>query len=251
MASISSKFCILTTQRSGSTWLNDLLNSHPQVRCLNEPFLYSRHQPFWELEGFPNFFLFKNRKQISRPWGIFQYITAMQAFSEQFDAVGFKLMYSQLSMFPEIMLKMIKDRYRIIHLIRQNPLDLYISYQNARKIQKCHTIKAMPVVRVNLNADAIVGILNKIKHKVFMARSLLLLSGLKVIEINYEALVSQHEKVICDILRFINVPDAGTALVSNYKKISKGNYEEKIENFDEIVDVLKKTKFEHLITSNQ
>ena len=33
------KFCIITTQRSGSAWLVSLLDSHPQIKALYEIFL--------------------------------------------------------------------------------------------------------------------------------------------------------------------------------------------------------------------
>jgi len=251
MSSVPLKFCILTTQRSGSTWLNDLLNSHQHIRSFNEPFLISKYQPFWEIEGFPNFSLFKSMERGARPWVTFQYLKAMNLYSNAFDAVGFKLMYNQLLMFPEIMLKMIKDRYRIVHLIRQNALDLCISYQKARKLQKCHTTETLPKFSVNLDAGSIVRKLNKIQNKVILARTLLSLSGLEVIEIDYEALVSRHVKTILDILEFIKVRDAPIELTSHYKKISRGNYKEKIENYDEIVEVLKNTKFKHLITNTK
>jgi LPS sulfotransferase NodH len=36
---MSTRFIVLSTQRSGSTWVIDTLNSHPMVTCYSEVFL--------------------------------------------------------------------------------------------------------------------------------------------------------------------------------------------------------------------
>ena len=42
------KFVMLTTQRSGSTWVIDMLNSHPRVVAYSELFLEtSKERPVW------------------------------------------------------------------------------------------------------------------------------------------------------------------------------------------------------------
>jgi LPS sulfotransferase NodH len=77
------KFIILTTQRSGSTWLTDLLNNHPHVRCYSELFL-NRDRPNeikpWHQEADPNdfFYSYKKNSKIPRPFSTFKYLYGLE-----------------------------------------------------------------------------------------------------------------------------------------------------------------------------
>ena len=246
------KFCILTTQRSGSTWLNDLLSNHPQVYSFDEPFHYPHFYPFFRKDqGVPNYLLYQNLETGYRPKLTFQYMDVMNSFSGLYPAVGFKLMYGQLFRFPEIMVKMIKDRYLIVHLIRSNLLDIELSGRKALKVKKFHSSEIMPQIKVRLDPDTIIGKLRKIRLKILLAKAILRVSPLKSIEVEYENLVNNHEKTIMDILQFFSVPVTGIELISSYKKQSKGSYKDKIENYDEIVQVLENSKFAYLIPAEK
>jgi hypothetical protein len=117
-------FIVLSTQRSGSTWVVDMLNSHPRVLAYSELFMHGgegkpkwgREQdlPYWQTYA-------RGKHRITKPYWLWRYLG--QAYRERpgIDAVGFKLMYSQLTrisrpLMPALWLK----RVRIIHLIRRN-----------------------------------------------------------------------------------------------------------------------------------
>ena len=71
------KFCLLTTQRSGSTWLTSLLNCHPELRMLpDELFKLTEggiKQDFdnnenWINEQLISFVEFRKTNFGKRPW---------------------------------------------------------------------------------------------------------------------------------------------------------------------------------------
>jgi len=121
----SRKVCILTTQRSGSTWLSTLLDSNPQIQGFRELFI---DQEF----VFPDtqvstFSLYQRNNQGSRPGITFEYLSKLDSYLGDQEAIGFKLMYDQLLDYPELIFKFITEKYKFIHLVRENHLDMVIS----------------------------------------------------------------------------------------------------------------------------
>ena len=110
------KFCILTTQRSGSTWLSTILDSNSIIQGFRELFI-DREFIFLDTK-LSTFLLYqKNNSSKKRPQIIFEYLNELDNYMTEREAVGFKLMYGQLLDYPEIVWKLIKDRYKIIHLV--------------------------------------------------------------------------------------------------------------------------------------
>ena len=127
------KFVVLSTQRSGSTWVVDMLNSHPRVLAQSELFMHGGEgPPEVGREAGPPLLADVHRRQGRRPRCSPVLAVALPRPSARgaagIDAVGFKLMYSQLTriskpLMPALWLK----RARIIHLMRRNALDVVLS----------------------------------------------------------------------------------------------------------------------------
>lgn len=242
------RFCIFSTQRTGSSWLVSLLNSHPQIRVFNEPFLYSGYRPFWKEGGLPSFHEFQSRYKTARPMTTFRYINAMHAFADEFTSTGFKLMYNQLAQFPEIYLKLIQNHYRMIHLVRHNVLDAYLSELTARKTRRYHSKKPAESPMIYVDTNNILKRLDKIRLKVRIAGRVISLTGMPVREISYESLLYRKNQTLDDILLFIGIKDCSENLTSRYQKLGKeGHYREKIENYDAVLQALKGSRYEVMI----
>ncbi|MEE9601656.1 MAG: hypothetical protein V3V75_00020, partial [Thermoguttaceae bacterium] len=107
------KFVILSSQRSGSTWFVDVLNGHPDTNAYGELFLppkvkrdgaeQSAASPGTEayvkdrLHGFPRFLADSPERARIPVWGVFGYLNTLY---RQSGAVGFKVMYTQLFAYP-------------------------------------------------------------------------------------------------------------------------------------------------------
>jgi LPS sulfotransferase NodH len=123
------KFCVITTPRSGSTWLATLLDSHPQIKSFEEPFIWRADRPNWTDQEFPTYYDYKTSVHQKSIFTLFKYLDILNSYKSEtdFNIIGFKIMYNQIQENPEVMVKLLLDKYRIIHLIRQNYLDVIIS----------------------------------------------------------------------------------------------------------------------------
>lgn len=249
----NTNFCILATQRSGSTWLVSLLDSHPQVKAFSELFI---GEPFahrsdeylpWSDEFLSLFYEFEQRHGGMSIVRVFQYLEILGNYPGEHRAIGFKLMYSQLAKRPEILLKLISDRYRVINLVRDNPLDIIISKANLRRSGSPHFKKEQTLSAIDLDPVRLLKDLEKQHRKTQFMRNVLNLLPLQVLNITYESLCDDQQAVIDSVLKFLNVDNKKVDLNSELKKISKGQYSQKIKNFEEIKLIMSGTKFQKFL----
>lgn len=245
------RFCLLTTPRSGSTWFLSLLNSHPQIGAFGEAFLNKpANKSAWHNLAFlpaDRFCSFRRTTRAIRPWSTFQYMDMLvEEFSARHQALGFKLMYRQLLRQPEILPKMVQDRYHIVHLVRENYLDVMISEAIMRKRGKAHSNKEVESQSVRLNPSSLVRILTAKKWRVDAARFVLRALSLPILEVSYESLLEDLEVTLQGTTDFLSVPPY-TGYESDFKKISSAPDWERIENYEEVREVLASTPFASLL----
>ena len=243
------KFCILTTQRSGSTWLKQLLDSHPQVKALGEPFLWRKERPGWKDTVIDYYYNYKTHNFGIRPWIIFQYLNLLNSYPGDHQAIGFKLMYNQLVLRPEILVKLALDGYKVIHLVRENYLDIAISRASRKKNNVAHLesenkIKIKPVTLDISRLLTDIFIQENMQKK---AKKLLNILPLPVLEITYDSLYRSRDKTLSFAANFLGIQSSGIIWDSQNMKINKGDYRQKIANFEEVKNVLAGTKFEKLL----
>ena len=168
---MKNKFVILSTQRSGSTFLRTWLNNHPQIRAHDELFLNrvaveddfesflarsALRKLSWSAgERIPflrssirDSFLRKtcSDKPISPPAvavesedskTIFQLEDSLSRCTA--SAVGFKLMYNQLEEHPSLHRWLIRKNVFVIHLVRTNVIDIVVSRTMAERTGRWHS----------------------------------------------------------------------------------------------------------------
>lgn len=239
------KFCVITTPRSGSTWLATLLDSHPQIKSFEEPFIWRAERPNWTDKDFPTYYNYKTNLDKKSPLTLFRYLDILDTYKSDndFDIIGFKIMYNQIQENPEVIIKLLLDRYRIVHLIRQNYLDIIISRAAKRQHRIAHSnqiesSQIQSTKQVVLDTSSLIADLNRCSRNNKLFRTLLKLMPLPVLEITYESMQKDYNQVLRSVADFLGVNSDAIAFKSELKKLNKGDYAEKIANYEGVVETL-------------
>ena len=243
-------FLVLTSQRSGSAWLISILNRLENVAAYGELFLRRRRLPdaeSWDSDfAYPRFIESEITGLPFRPFSVFSYLNALYRHS---DLVGFKLMYSQLRQYPEILAYMVRRQVHVVHLIRQNHLDVLISGAIAARIGRAHLVVGEPElgdVQVELNPETLMNQLHRLQRNITIIRKLLRLCSLPNVEVAYEDLL-RGKNYFDSIWEFLSINPGRHMPQSNLAKIRKGEHVDVISNHDEIREVLSNSTFAHLL----
>ena len=244
-----SKFVVLTTNRSGSTWLMSTLNSLPHVTAQGELFLPRARvsERRWDSDfACPRFIETKSEGLTFRPFSVFSYLNALYSTP---GAVGFKLMYAQLGFYPEILAYLMRHRMRVVHLVRRNNLDVVLSYAVKAKIGRAHLLlgqSAPDDMRVELDTENLIRRLEWLQKKQSIARKLLSGCRLPHLEVAYEDLLRDqaHFRLIWE---FLSIKPEKDMPQSTLVKIRKGGQRDVVSNYDEVKKVLAHSKFAGLL----
>jgi LPS sulfotransferase NodH len=241
------KFVVLTTNRSGSTWLMSMLNSLPGVTAQGELFLPRPRvkELRWDSDfSIPRFVETQPKGIPVRPFSVYSYLDCLY---REPKAVGFKLMYQQLARYPELLAYMMQRHLRVVHLVRRNHLDVLLSYAIKSKIGQAHLLQgqASPEnLQVELKTDSLVRELEWLQRKQSFARKLLKVCRLPHIECVYEDLLAQPEK-FRPILDFLSIRQ--DLPQSSLVKIRRGNQGDIIRNYTQVKAILADSKFAALL----
>lgn len=237
------RFVILTSQRSGSTWLVSLLNQLKDTTAYGELFLPRKHVENWDADfAYPRFDEARGQTAGIRPLQVFHYLDKVY---QHRGAVGFKLMYSHLYRYPEILLYFWTHRVRVIHLVRKNPLDLVISQALKRKVKRAHRLADEPPledVQVELDPQTLIQKLQTRQRKIKRGHMILRFSGLRSIEIGYEDL-QKNPPVFQSLCRFLSIETDSVIPQSRFQKIRRKSQDQIIKNYSEVKEVLEGTRF--------
>jgi LPS sulfotransferase NodH len=242
-------FVVFTTQRSGSTWVMSVLNTYEDVTGQGELFLRRPRSPErrWDSD-FAHSRYVESKAEYGRvrPFSTFRYL---DAFFAQGPHVGFKLMYDQLRSYPEILVHLLRRRVRVVHLVRENHLDVLISFALKREIGKAHMLDAKDRPQepsVELPTASLLRQIRWLQLKHDAARHLLRASRLRHLEVTYEQLVRDPSRYE-EILAFLGVSTTGETPRSHILKTRVGGQRDVVSNYDEVARVLAGTRFASLL----
>ncbi len=226
-----------------------VLNGLDGVSAQGELFLPRPRSPDrrWDSDfSIPRYVESTSRHGRVRPFSVFRYLSALYGTD---GAVGFKLMYSQLRRYPEILPYLVRKRIRIVHLVRRNHLDVLISFAVKNEIGKAHILSAedRPTeVRVELDTRTLMRDLRKLELKHSAGRTVLRVGRLKHIEVAYEDLVADPAHF--DRVRaFLGVSADRGVPESNILKTRTGRQQHVVANYDEVRARLQGTRFADLL----
>jgi LPS sulfotransferase NodH len=225
-------FVVLGTQRSGTTLLITLLDSHPEIFCAGEIFNTNPTKIHHDEFSYRNN---KNKK-------IYEFLDYFYKKNNKFKAVGFKLMLDQLKLHPDILNFIKNNNLKIISMERENTLKTYISHLIAKKTNIWASGSPVKQVRISIDTASIIAELDAIVQK--KEENEKISSKFDCLKVTYENLTTNKEKTVRVILNFINVNDRFIELKTSQTKINSDELKDVIENYEEVYTVLKNTSYE-------
>ncbi len=236
------KFIIVSSQRTGSSFLRTLLDSHPKICCVAELLDAKKSVPFNNYIGdsvVKKISYLAFRKQL-----LYDFLNNFYCSSGTFEAVGFKLMYSHTSFipykFPMVLSYVKENNIAVIHLTRQNILKTYISRLNAQKTRIYHSKEQVKVQKIHLPVKGLLKQLKSLHEE--QVRWEKRLAKFNTLAVKYETFTAARKDQEKRVLNFLGV-DSSIALSSELKKIVPPGLDNIIENYDEVHRVLKKSEF--------
>ena len=242
------KFLILTTQRSGSTHLTHLLGTHPNITTYSEIFnesavgwgrwkpSYAKSSPrtiFYIRNLFPHYFL---RHFIYKE------------YPRHIQAVGFKIMYSQLEKFPSLLPYLISHNVQILHLQRTNLLDVFVSLKRSEVANIWHTTTTShPNVHLYISPHECHEFFKK-QHNLQIYYSTLIAKAITM-KVSYEQIHTHEQSEIKKIESFLQVQPK--PLHSIFHKMNDLPHHATIINYDELFRAFKKTQWKHFFKQSQ
>ena len=174
------KFVILCTARTGSTWLHTLLNSHPRIISLGE--VVDHRTPKSQHLGF-----YFGKKPIS------------------IQASGFKIFYGlENPEYTQLLEQLGSDHsIKIIHLTREDKQAQFASLRRAKQLRAW--TKGMGIERVdeNLEEDSFGDFLKKAASASNLVEKEL--QNHQVLTVSYESLLNETNQTLFAIQEFLNV----------------------------------------------
>jgi LPS sulfotransferase NodH len=244
-------FIVITTQRTGSSMFLDILDGYENIEGHMELFLdQDRKSPAMAGKNdYPRYYEWKKGELKIRPFSVFRYLSDLYARD---SSVGFKLMYSHLLKYPEILAFIAYKRLKIVHLIRNNFLDIVISEKLAELSGKSHTTTSTETntQTIQLEPSEVLNRIKKLDQNTQFIRKLMVFMKMNnTIEIYYEDLLQNTSDAMADVKSFLNIDLASEQKTSNLIKRQTKNKENLISNYDELKNAFSITEYKNLINN--
>jgi len=247
-------FVVFTTPRSGSSWLIDLLDSHPRVAAHAELFLVGdRTPPDYGSRDVPRFgATLDESRRYGRPTLLVRRVRYLNRLFDRrpgVQAVGFKLMYLQASAHTGIVPYLAARRARVVHLVRANALDQIVSYEAAlaRNVFRARRGDVVPEVTVRLDAPALPARLERMESEVADARRTVARYRLPALEVVYEDLADTTGDELTRVVSFLDVEPTAWQAESSLVGANHATRAELIENLSEVRTALAGTRYEWML----
>jgi LPS sulfotransferase NodH len=243
-------FVLICKQRSGSTWLADTLNSNPSIKMFGEIFLWRKRHWGIRLNEFPGYYDYASSARFAiRPWSICSYLDSF--FAQPNEVVGFKLLYSQIRQFPDILFYLRSRKIRVIHLIRHNYLNTIISLETALAQQQWHSdrIKGSPnaTSAIHLDPETTIERIAQLERHIKLMEAIFRWVGINSCQIFYEDLLTNPSSSYAKLLRFLDLEYQNIHLQTSLKKLVTSSHQETISNYKEFKIALSKTRYAELL----
>ncbi|MFB6231480.1 MAG: Stf0 family sulfotransferase [Salinibacter sp.] len=245
-------FIILGHGRTGSTMLVSMLQSHPKCVCYSE--LFHPHSPKWFYEHIN----FLHGKDGLRNEGHDKFLKkyVYKRTPTSIKAVGFKVLYcninegSATSMSGEgeikRTLRYMKDiGVKVIHIKRKNKLKRFVSMKMANKRKKWVIKKRGGISdRTKINVDTEEMLRSMERHFKLEKEKEKIFSCFDYINVSYENLCEKKDDIE-KIQNFLGLPVR--SLRASTARTRRRSLREVIENYGEVIEALRSTKYEEFI----
>lgn len=249
-----SQFVIYGIQRTGTTLIGTSLNNHPDILCLGE--LFDPNENYRPKEMLPYILFIKNSNNlnsnqtnlINNKETIFNYLDIY--YSKSFKCIGFKLMLNQTKRLPFVLDYLKSRSLRIIKVVRENVLYTYVSRLRAQNTSVFHSTQLkseeefmnLSKTKIYIPTDSLIENLDSISKENQELDESVQSLGVNYITVSYNQLMENNPSKFDKILSFLEVKKKNE-LFSNLKKVSPSELENSIENYNEVKQILEKSKY--------
>jgi LPS sulfotransferase NodH len=247
-------FVLLSKQRSGSTWVMDLLDSHPEICGYGELFhsgwygrpRVGRNRDILCWKSYAA--IHRARTRLAKLRLYFQYLDAeVFAYRPETPVVGFKLMYNQAATELGVVAYLSVHSVPVIHLIRRNHLDAVLSEETslARGVFHAEVGAKIDRLQIDLDTPTLIERLEQREADVHAATQFFSTAQVPYREVYYEDLVADR-RALDPVLALLGVqPDL--PLSSSLMKINPTDHRKLISNYEAVRATLTGTRFADLL----
>lgn len=234
--STPARFLLLCAERTGSNLLAGMLDDHPSVHMGGELFnRFADHIQWRFAEASRDPALLGLRKE--RPQDMLELFFAQE--SAVGKTAGFKVMYGHLEDNPDLAAFARNTGVRILHLRRRNWVERFVSHRRAELtgVWAADTREkrpAQPAVRLGA-AELFNDVFYTMSNELRVASQW---RGHDILEVFYEDLERNPERVAARVFRFLGVPEVEVGV--RFKKLAAGGLRASLENFGELREVFQR-----------
>lgn len=243
------KFIILSRGRTGSSLLQFLLDSHPNVLCMGEMFAGKG------LPALPNSYPRNRLPHMERKYSCtsLDNVDLLKShifidYSDGIKAVGLRIAYYHAVNDPLWEYLMEQDDVLVVHLTRRNVFRMLVSWEIAkatgRWIEYWSTTNTPPTrIPVNISKECCREFFTLVEAERIRARSMF--TGERIIDICYEEFASAPEEspAVQKVLEFLRLPVRPLSVMT--RRQNPEQLSELVENFDELSDEFARTRWAH------
>lgn len=255
------KFVLVGTQRSGTTFARTALGSHADILSLGEVFNLNKGS-----RGRVKPATGKNLGPGFSSWRKYSYKTYMEStmfrrlghwlfrgtmtrrFLDElfaapgYQAIGFKLMASQVRNFPSVLPYIKEHGVRVIHLLRENPFDILLSRLSMQVRGYAHsTSQSGNPVTLSVPTGNLVEELREIEKEGLQWKHMFE-GRVPYVLVTYDNFVQNKKDVSLELLTFLGV-DPGVELKSDLVKLNTRPVSDMVVNYAEVKACLQSTEF--------
>jgi LPS sulfotransferase NodH len=231
-------FVVFTSPRSGSSWLIDLLDSHPRIAAYAELFLPGdRTEVQYGSRDLPRFeATLDERRRLTFVPARLGYARRIFARRDGIGAAGFKLMYGHPHVHPGLLPYLAARRARAIHLVRENRLAQIVSQKTAeaRGQFRAHEGEAVAAATIRLDIDETRQKLSELQGEQEQARQTLRRFRLAAHEVTYERIAASQSEELAGIAAFLGVEPRAWEARSTLAQMNPGSLRDIVQNVDEV-----------------
>jgi LPS sulfotransferase NodH len=240
-------FVVFTSPRTGSSWLIDLLDSHPQIAAYAELFLPGdRSTPDYGSLDLPRFeTTLEARRRITRIPSRLAYLRRVFARRDGVGAAGFKLMYGHPEVHSGLLPYLGARRARVVHLVRENALEQVVSWETsvARGQFRAHSGEHVAELTVRVDTATLPERLAGSQLRVERARKTLRRYRLPSLEVTYERLRQEPARELGKITDLLGVEPRAWTPSSSLIVMNAQPWRSTVENAAEVDRTLAGTTF--------
>jgi LPS sulfotransferase NodH len=256
------RYLVLSTQRSGTSYLTERMGAHPAVGAYGEILIpWARGRPEWPpgAADRPYYATYLEELGVdpartaprrgSAHRHLYGYLDWVYEPRRDFRSIGFKLMYDVARWYPELLHYLRSREVRVIHLIRRNVLDLYLSRVGMFQRRATHAWSAAEreEKKVQVNVSELRSRLAQLERQRRIADRALRAARIPVHDVAYEDLLAD-DGYLEAVMGFCGIDDlSGRDLSARMQKLAPYSHRDGVANYEQVAAELRGTPYERFL----